>query len=173
MGHIRLGTLPQSKKWRDVVGLLESGASIDTLADAAARASELDLSRVTNDPTFRFVSSLLVRLPLIARAPGYEATLSDLGVDGDATNSVTSLLAGLELAIDRHSFEVGFSSDAGELAKSALLETLSVNLRNELPSLFEPTSNDIRVELGKFASGDRFSTLARDFFARLTYRSLD
>ena len=27
--------------------------------------------------------------------------------------------------------------------------------------------------MGEFASGDRFAHLARDFFARLTYRSLD
>lgn len=173
MGHIRLGTLPQSKKWRDVVELLDSDAPIDVIAEAAAKASERDLSRASGDPNFQFVSSLLVRLPLLARAPGFEGALADLGVGDNAPSSVTGLLAGLELAIDRQSFERGFSSDAGELAKSALLETLSVQLRDKLPSLFEPTSEEIRTALGRFASGDRFATLARDFFARLTYRSLD
>ena len=49
-----------------------------------------------------------------------------------------------------------------------LLETLSVQLRDQLPSLFEPTSQEIRAALGRFASGGRFADLARGFFARLT-----
>lgn len=173
MGHIRLGTLSQSKKWQDVVGLLVSEASVDAIAEAVAKASELDLSRASKDPRFQFISSLLVRLPLLARTPGFEDALADLGVGENALSSVTGLLAGLELAIDRQSFQIGASSDAGELAKSALLETLSVQLRDRLPSLFDPTSQEIRAALGSFASGDRFATLARDFFARLTFRSLD
>ena len=173
MGHIRLGTLPRSKKWLEVVDLLDNGGSLDEIAEAAARASELDLSRASQDPRFQFVSSLLVRLPLLARAPGFKGALADLGVGENALSSVTGLLSGLELAIDRHSFDVGASSDAGELAKSAFLEALSVHLRDRLPSLFEPTPQEIRAALGSFASGDRFASLARDFFARLAYRSLD
>lgn len=173
MGHIRLGTLPRSKRWREVVGLLEADAPLGLIADAAAKASERDLSIASKDPRFQFISSLLVRLPLLARAPGFEDALADLGVGTHDLNSVTGLLAGLEAAIDRQSFEAGSSSDAGELAKSALLECLSVQLRDQLPSLFEPTPQEIRAALGKFASGDRFAVLARDFFARLTYRSLD
>lgn len=173
MGHIRLGTLPRSKKWRDVVGLIDSGASVDVIAEAAAKASERDLSLASKDPRFQFVAALLVRLPLLARAPGFEDALADLGCGDTPLTSVTSLLAGLDAAIERQSFAAGQASDAGLLAKSALLETLSVHLRDRLPSLFEPTSQEIRMALGEFASGDRFATLARDFFARLTYRSLD
>ncbi len=173
MGHIRLGTLPQSKKWRDVIGLLDSDASLEEVAEAAARASELDLKRAANDPTFQFVTSLLVRLPLMARAPGFEDALSELGVGKDATASVPALLAGLNQVIDLNSFDIGRSSDAGELARSALLESLSVQLRDRLPSLFEPSPQEIRKALASFASGQNFAHLARDFFARLSYRSLD
>lgn len=173
MGHIRLGTLPQSKKWRDVVGLLEAGASVDAIAEAAAKASERDLARASADPRFQFVTSLLVRLPMLARAPGFEDALRDLGAGENALSSVTGLLAGLELAIDRQSFVTGSSSDAGELAKAALLETLSVQMRDRLPTLFNPTAQEIRAALGSFASGKEFASLARSFYARLTYRSLD
>ncbi|MEQ9692626.1 hypothetical protein WNE31_00365 [Shimia sp. SDUM112013] len=173
MGHIRLGTLPQSKKWRDVVGLIDSDASVDVIAEAVAKASERDLSNASKDPRFQFVASLLVRLPLLARAPGFEDTLVGFGCGDNPLASVTSLLAGLDAAIDRQSFGTGHSSDAGLLAKSALLESFSLHLRDRLPTLFEPTSQEVRIALGEFASGDQFAHLARDFFARLTYRSLD
>ena len=173
MGHIRLGTLPRSKKWRDVVGLIDSGASVDVIAEAAANASARDLSLASKDPRFQFVAALLVRLPLLARAPGFEDALAELGCGESPLTSVAGLLAGLDAAIERQSFATGKASDAGLLAKSALLETLSVQLRDRLPTLFEPTSQEIRIALGEFASGNQFAILARDFFARLTYRSLD
>jgi hypothetical protein len=173
MGHIRLGTLPRSKKWRDVVELLASDAPVDEVATAAARASERDLALASDDPRFQFVSALLVRLPLMARGPGFAQELEALGIGPNALGSVAGFLAGVELAIDRNAYDLGASSDAGELAKGALLESLSVQLRDRVPSLFEPTQQEIRTALAGFASGDRFALLARDFFARLTHRSLD
>ena len=173
MGHIRLGTLQRSKKWRDVIGLLDADADIESIAEAAARASEADLKRASDDPFFQFVTQLLVRLPLLARAPGFEVEMSKLGLTSDALESVTGLLSGLNEAINLQAFEQGQSSDAGELARSALLESLSVQLRDKLPTLFEPTPQEIRKALGSFSGGKEFSALARDFFARLSYRSLD
>ena len=83
--------------------------------------------------------------------------MQDLGLGSDALESVTGLLAGLNAAISRHNFEQGTSSDAGELARAALLESLSVQLRDRLPSLFEPTPQEIRTALASFASGQTFA----------------
>jgi hypothetical protein len=152
---------------------LDSDASLEDVAGAAARASELDLSRASNDPAFQFVSGLLVHLQLLARAPGFEDSLNDLGLETGALGSVSALLTGLSDSIDRKIFELGRSSDAGELARSALLESLSVQLRDQLPTLFESRPSDIRQALASFSSGQNFARLARDFFARLSYKSLD
>ncbi len=173
MGHIRLGTLPRSKKWREVVALLEAEAPLERIAEASADASERDLSRASADPQFQFVANLLVTLPLEARSPRFSDFLDRLGMDGGDLTSVTGLLSGLSRAIDGQAFDLGQGSDAGELAKSALLESLSVQLKDRLPSLFEPTPREIRQALAGFSSGQGFAVLARDFFARLTYRSLD
>jgi hypothetical protein len=173
MGHIRLGSLPQSKRWRAVVDLLKGDSDLAAIADAAAHASEADLKRSTSDPLFQFVSALLVQLPLWARAPGYDSALRDIGADPDAVGSVTGLLTEISGAIDAEAFRSGRTSDAGELAKTALLESLSVQLQARVPSLFDPTAQEVRTALGSLAQGKNFALLARDFFARLTYRSLD
>ena len=173
MGHIRLGTLSRSKKWREVVELLGSNASLESIAEASARASELDLARASSDPSFQFISRLLVELPLMARSPRFYDSLADIGISSNATQSVSRLLSEISNAIDRNAFDLGKSSDLGALAQSALLETLSTKLRDGLPSLFAPEPNEIRRILGQFSSGQRFAELARDFFARLTYKSLD
>ncbi len=173
MGHIRLGTLPQSKKWRDVVGLLETNAPLHAVAEAAARASEHDLKRATDDPGFQFVTNLLVRLPFLARAPGFEDAVADLGIGHDSLSSVPALLAELTNAIERNAFETGHSSDTTGLAKAALMETLADKLGERLPTLFEPTPQELRKSLAGYASGHEFARLSRAFFANLTFRSLD
>jgi len=99
--------------------------------------------------------------------------MAELGLAMGSLSSTAGLLAGLYDAINANTFAHGKSSDAGELARTALLESLSVQLRDRLPSLFEPTPQEIRKALGSFASGQSFATLARDFFAHLSYRSLD
>jgi hypothetical protein len=50
MGHVRLGVLPQSKKWQRVVEDLRLGA--DLSATAAAEAAEASLRRVASDDAF-------------------------------------------------------------------------------------------------------------------------
>ena len=127
MGHIRLGTLPQSKKWQDVVDLLASDAPLDAVAEAAARASEYDLKSATSDPGFQFVTGLLVRLPFLARAPGFEDILADFGIGRDSLSSLPAFLAGLSNAIERNAYETGYSSDIGGLAKAALTETFALS----------------------------------------------
>ncbi len=173
MGHIRLGTLPQSKKWREVVALLNSDAPMELIALAAANASEKDLKRASDDPVFQYVSNLLVTLPLQARSPSFLEFVTGVGLSEENLTSVTGLLSGLNSVIDAQASELGRASDAGDIAKAALLETLSVQLNDRLPSLFEPSPAEVRRALAGFSSGQGFAVLARDFFARLTYRSLD
>ena len=115
----------------------------------------------------------MVTLPIRARSPGFESYLSELGIATDALASKTSLLSALGQVIDEDAYRSGQFSDVGELAKSALLESLSVQLHDRLPSLFDPTPAEIRGALAEFSSGSGFAILARDFFARLSYRSLD
>ena len=171
MGHIRLGVLPRSKLWREVVALIEGGAFLETVAEASAKAAKSALSKATSDPQFLYAATLLVELPLLARSPKFLEGLRDHTIQ-DAS-SVPALLAGITDAIDRRAYDFGGRSDLGEMAQMALVESLSAEFDKSLPSLFEPTSADVRRALGQLASGNRFAGLAREFFARLVYKSLD
>src|SRR5215211_1026841 len=50
MGHIRLGVLPTSRKWRQVVEHLRLGADADLIAAVTADAAEASLKRASYDP---------------------------------------------------------------------------------------------------------------------------
>ncbi len=50
MGHIRLGRLPHTWKWQQVVDLLGEAAPVDKIASASADAAEVSLRRASDDP---------------------------------------------------------------------------------------------------------------------------
>lgn len=136
-------------------------------------ASKKDLSRAADDPVFQFASRILVELPLMARSPDFGQYLQSLGCSTENAGSLTGILSELASAIDKKRREMGEQSDLGGMAKSALLESLSQQVSDRLPSLFEPTPQEVRRALASLSSGQNFATLARGFFARLTHRSLD
>lgn len=173
MGHVRLGTLPRSRKWDDVVALLANGADVDDVAAASARAAESALAGASDDPVFQDAVWLLTNLPLAARAPGFVETLAELGVDAPDGPGLLELTAAIGDALDRRAGDTGGRTDLGEMAHAALLESLVAAIEPQIPSLFSPSPSDVRTALGRLSGGDRFADLARDFFTRVVQRSLD
>jgi hypothetical protein len=173
MGHVRLRILPKSRKWNQVVDELRVGADIDELAASAADAAEASLEAASSDPAFLHAFWLLTQVPLAARGPAFANDLLRLGVQVDDHPSLLEVGTAISAAIDRHTLEHGHGTDLGEMAQMAAVESLAAMVGPNLPSLFEPNAREVQREIGRFASGDRFSVLAREFFARLTQRSLD
>lgn len=173
MGHIRLGTLPQSGRWRAVIDMLGGEADAAEVAAGAAFAAETDLSRMPDDPVFQHVMDLLVKLPLAARSPDFSDALASLGLEGGPPSNLPLLLAQVQASVDGKARQSGHGNDAGSLASTALLECLAANLEDRVSGLFETTAADIRLGLASMSSNSAFSGLARDFFARLTFRSLN
>jgi hypothetical protein len=75
MGHVRLGVLPGSRKWRQVVEELRRGADLDTVAASAADAAEASLQGASYDPAFLHAFWLLTQVPLAARGPAFAEDL--------------------------------------------------------------------------------------------------
>jgi len=80
MGHIRLGVLPKSKKWEQVIALLDGGAAVQTIVASAAEAAEGALKRAAGDPGFSHAFWLLTQLPLAACQADFAGELHRLGL---------------------------------------------------------------------------------------------
>ena len=173
MGHIRLGKLPASRKWRQVAGLLKQSAEISALTAAVAKAAETELISARGDPVLGHTLWLLTQLPLAARTDRFGAELRALGFSPGSEQSLLNIVTGFSRAVDSQISESGRRTDLGELARQAASESLSTLVGLQLPSLLGPSPDDLRIELGKFDTKDRFAILARDFFARLTHKTLD
>ena len=80
MGHVRLGVLPKSRKWRQVVEELRLGSGVDVVAASAADAAVTALRTASNDPAFLHALWLLTQVPLAARGPEFSQDLQRLDV---------------------------------------------------------------------------------------------
>ncbi|MBY0457042.1 MAG: hypothetical protein K2V38_06880, partial [Gemmataceae bacterium] len=79
MGHIRLGPLPATRRWQEVVDILAAGAAAAQVATAAMNAAEKGLRAAADDPAVLEALWLLVRIPLAARQRDFAAALRELG----------------------------------------------------------------------------------------------
>ncbi len=173
MGHIRLGLLLATKRWREVVATLEGGGNVAEVAASAALAAEGGLKFAAGDPLVLFSLSLLTELPLAARGPEFVADLRALGLDVSDAPSLIELTAAFSRAVDEKAFELGGRSDLGEIGQMAAVESVNRVVGAALPSLFGPRTEDVQHAVGRLASGSGFALLARCFFAQLTERTLN
>ncbi|MCL6507170.1 MAG: hypothetical protein K6T59_09105 [Bryobacteraceae bacterium] len=68
MGHIRLGTLPRTRKWIQVLDLIGGGAGTPEVAAATMEASQGGLAKAAKDPGLIHTVWLLTQVPPASRA---------------------------------------------------------------------------------------------------------
>lgn len=173
MGHIRLGPLPATKRWRDVIGALESGGNVAEVAASAALAAEGGLKLLAAEPLVLFSLKLLIEIPLAARGPQFIEDLRALGLDVPDAPSLIDTTSALSRAIDAKAHAMGQRSDLGEIGQMAAIESLNRLVGAALPSLFEPNPEDVRHAVAGLGSGHGFALLSRYFFTQLTERTLN
>ena len=171
LGHLRLGRLPRTQKWREVVGLVAGDGSAAQVADATLEAAETQVTGA--DPAIVHTVWLLAQLPDAARTDEFADALRGLGVQVSEQPSATELAGALGSAVERHLWEIGQSrSDVGEMARLAAMETLARTIEPPTKGLFGPVPGEIQKAVGQLGTERQFGTFFRDFFARLTERVL-
>lgn len=173
MGHLRLGELPRTRKWQQVVGLIDGGAGTAQVATATITAAEQGLAHAGEDKGLIETIWLLTQLPLAARADDYPTMLQRAGLEVSSSPTLMELVGAFADAVDRRIGANGGRTDLGEMAQMAAVETLNRVVAERTQSLFATTAADVQKELAGLATNKQFSVFARQFFARLTERYLD
>lgn len=173
MGHIRLGNLPRTRKWKEVIDLVGGEGSTAMVANATMDAAQDDFQKGAADPLLVHTVWLLSQLPDAARQEDFQAAARALGLELPAQASPTDIAVAVGEAVDAHArLQDAPRSDLGEMARLAAVETLARALEPATPSLFGSTPGEGKDALGRLATEKQFGGLTRDFFARLTERVL-
>ena len=168
MGHTRLGDLPRTRKWRDVVGLIQGGAGTAQIANATISAAEKGLNLATEDTGLVETIWLLTQLPLAARSEDFLASLRKAGLNVSDSPSLMEVVGAFTDTIDARLAQTqnGDRADLGEMAQMSGAETISKVIGSRTQSLFGTTSEDVKNAFSDLATNKQFSVFAREFFAR-------
>ena len=173
MGHIRLGSLPKTRPWKEVVELIHFGAGVEQIANAVLRAAEKNLQFAGRDPGVIESVWLLMHIPFAARSEDFAAALRELGLAVDDSPGLFDLIAATSEQIDRVVSEKRGRSDLGEIAQMALAETFSEFVGRRVEYLFGTTPDDVQRHFATLATVKQFGLFAKDFFARVTEKTLN
>src|SRR2546422_847586 len=80
MGHSRLGWLPQTYRWQELIAVVAAGASADAVANTTLDAAHIGLDLAVRDQGMRRVFLLLARVVLASRKGDFATNLAALGV---------------------------------------------------------------------------------------------
>lgn len=173
MGHIRLGDLPRTRKWSQVVGLIEGGAGTAQVAVATINAADKELGRAANDQGVVETIWLLCQLPLAARSDDFAQALRDCGLTVSDAPALMEIVGAVTDAIDGKMPNNRGRTDLGEMAQMAAAETLTEVIGARTRSLFATTPDEVRQAFSTLATNKQFSIFAKDFFAGFTDKCLN
>lgn len=172
MGHIRLGKLPRTRDWDDVVALVAGGASAGRVAVATIRAAETGLKRAANDRGVVESVWLLTRLPHAAREPSFAAGLRACDVAVAEDPGLMEVVGAVADALDARLPNNRGRTDLGEMAQAAAGETIVRVVSPRAANMFGSTPADVQSAFAGLATVHQFGLFARFFFARFMYKCL-
>lgn len=173
MGHNRLGALPRTKAWKEVVALIANGANVAQVADATLKAAEKAFQFLKNDKGFKEAVWLLTQLGIAGKTDTPFQSLRDMGVNISDTPSLPDLTAAVSEALDRRLQSARSPSDFAEIAQRSIGSTLNEFLSGRVDQLWQPSSDDIKAALSTMGRQKAFGEVGRDFFYRLTHNVMD
>lgn len=173
MGHIRLGQIPKSATWSQVVALLSvSGPSAAAVAVATEHAARARLDALHDDPSLVYCFWLLSRLASAARRPEFEAALRQLGLDARGSDSIFGFVSQLSDRVRDETSSYTQSGPFGDLAADALTRALAETVGSEGRSFFGSSVDDLEWAMRRHATKKRFAEVAQRFFGDFLARTL-
>lgn len=185
MGHTRLGPLPKTQKWRQVVelvaGTLSTGYAvspaathINTIAAQTLHAARAGLSQAARDPGVRYTFYLLTQVALASRRSNWESALAEHGIRLSEDSTVFDLTVEVQGAVDRHLGKKNrHANDLSEMAQQSAGEALMGLAGTRTVNLFGGSSAEVQNAVRSLSTKSGFGHLGQRFFGRFVARFLN
>ncbi len=169
MGHIRLGRLPKTHRWQQVIDFIEVGADSSSVADASFNAIQKGLEQGADDPGLHYAFYLLSHITYAAREENLGQALQNIGLDVADNPSLLEISTLFTEAVDDYMRAKGGKTDLSEIAQMTASETL-MQLANENTVNLFSQSLDVQAALKKCSTNVGFGNFARTYFSNLLNR---
>ena len=172
MGNVRLGILPQTHRWREVVKLLEGEGSLTEIAKASFEAALVSFRHIPNDPGFTEALTEIFKFAESAKTVDFVDRLQVVGFEVGSDASALELLASLRSRIDNSFRRFSNRTDLQEISVNSFGESLMRQTAAELPSLLAAPPRTAQEVVRRQLTGSRFKGLMHEFYSVFTRRYL-
>jgi hypothetical protein len=172
MGHVRLGTLPKTRAWKNVIELIANEADVDEIAAATFEAADKAFESIQNDKGFLETVELMKELAVAAKSDDPLGHLKSIGIDLPDKPDVIDVGIALTDAVDRTIETKGIRSDFNELAHGALSSAVMSHLDERFGPMFPASGDEVLSALADLGKPSEFGRLTRSFFGKATNDSL-
>ncbi len=172
MGHSRIGTLPATRKWKEVVSLVASGADEAAIADAVMVAAAKTLVRVRDDAGFREAIRMVMQLALAGTSRNPTGELAAAGISLNENSSQVDMVLAIGDEYDRRIEATRQRSDFSEVASAALVGAVTELFNKREPNqktLFESSKEDVTAAIKQLKQPKHFGEFFRQFVSGITH----
>jgi hypothetical protein len=184
MGHTRLGAIPKTRKWNELVqqvagfgltgNVAAAAASIDAIAAQTLDAAQRGLERAAGDSGVCYTVYLITQLARASRTSNWEGALSEHGINVSHVTSVFDFTSEVQDAIDRYiSRNPSGATDLSEIAQQSVGEAITSLAGPRTASLFSGSSADVQKAIRSLSTKKGFGELGQRFFGRFVARFLN
>lgn len=184
MGHTRLGPIPKTRKWNELVEQIAGPsltgsvptavANISAIAAQTLDATQKGLDKAASDPGVRYAFYLLTQVALASRLPNWERALGKHGIRVSNASTVFDFTAEVQDAIDRYiSKSTPGATDLSEIAQQAAGESITSLAEPRTASLFSGNTADVQKAIRSLSTQKGFGELGQRFFGRFVARFLN
>jgi len=180
MGHLRIGTLPRTRKWREVVDSIGAASGLNSdfitaLAEKTLDASSQTLRNLPLDSVVQKCFLFLTALSVAGQAQNVKVAATNLGIEFDGDPTKLQLSRALRTWLEDLDTKT-FNPELANLARQATTDTISTwinkNLTNPQLTLFAQ-SEDPFMPWRKSSNAAGFCELSRIYFSNFTTRYLN
>jgi len=184
MGHTRLGAIPKTRKWNELIeqvagfgltgNVSPARACIDAIAAQTLDAAQKGLDRAATDSGVCYTFYLITQLSLASRTSDWEDALGEHGIRLSQVSSVFDFTSEVQDAIDRYiSQNPSGATDLSEIAQQSAGEAITSLTGARTPSLFGGDSADVQKAIRSLSTKKGFGALGQRFFGRFVARFLN
>lgn len=185
MGHVRLGSIPTTRKWTAVVSLIarDEGKTsshpkmladnVESIALQTLDAAKVGLDRAIRDTGVQYTFYLLTQLALSAREDDWQTSLVNIGIHLSEDATVFDLTVEVQNAIDDYLSAQARPTDISEMAQQAAGEAIATLAGSEQMTLFGSSRDELQTVIRTLSTKKGFSQLGQMFFGRFMARFLN
>lgn len=173
MGHIRLGVLPKTRQWRDVIEFLgDPKINATKIANKALDSSQDILMDDSSKSSVSYCIWLLSELVLSSRTDNFINALDNIGIEISDQTNATKFIADISNYATCNLDSLIPRNAINTLAGLAFRETLTRTVGIYGKTLFGSNTEDIRLALKQFSTNKKFSELLHIYFKGFLSRTL-